>query len=75
MKGNPMAELVECPKCKSVYELTKHKTPSRDKDSIECKICGTTIKSWNGGAFYTAILKTQGQEIIKENDEVNNGEK
>ncbi len=70
-----MAELVECPKCNSIYELTKHKTPSRDKDSIECGICGTTIKSWNGGAFYTAVIKIRRQEIIKKNESKNNAEK
>ena len=67
-----MTELVECPKCKSVYELTKHKSPSRDKDSIECEVCGTTIKSWDGGVFYTATLKSRNQNEADKSKENKN---
>jgi|GEM_PF-4637189 len=31
---------VTCPNCGSVYELTKQKIPVRDKDSIDCEVCG-----------------------------------
>jgi predicted Zn finger-like uncharacterized protein len=57
-----MSEIVECPKCGSIYELTKHHSPSRDKDTIECEVCGETIKSWNGGEFYTWELKKKGEK-------------
>jgi len=59
-----MTEIIECPKCGSVYELTKHKSPARDHDSIECQICGETIKSWNGGLFYTSKLISKGTKTI-----------
>jgi ribosomal protein S27E len=25
----------------------------RDKDSIECEVCGDVLIKWNGGVFYT----------------------
>ena len=45
-----------CPKCNKTWFVTKHHSPMRDKDSIECD-CGTVIESWNGGVMYTARLK------------------
>ena len=52
-----MTEIVKCPKCGTIYELKKHHSPSRDKDSIECYECGETIISWNGGLYYTVESK------------------
>lgn len=42
-----------CPKCGAVYELTETKIMFRDKDSLECNFCNTTIIKWNGSSFWT----------------------
>ena len=45
-------EIKECKTCGSKYELIEIKIPTRDKDSIECNYCKSTIISWNGGVMY-----------------------
>lgn len=51
-----MAGNHECGICGSLYELTSSKLNDRDKDSIICDVCGTTIKSWNGAVMWEARL-------------------
>jgi predicted Zn finger-like uncharacterized protein len=46
-------EQVTCSKCGAAYRLIKHHLGIRDKDDIQCKYCGTTIKSWNGSNIFT----------------------
>ena len=43
-----------CSGCGATYRITKHTTIMRDRDSIECSVCGTELKSWNGAVFYSA---------------------
>jgi ribosomal protein S27E len=38
----------KCPQCGSLYELDSYHVITRDRDSIECDICGATIKEWSG---------------------------
>ncbi len=42
-----------CAGCGAVYDITKHRSPMRDMDKLECEICGELIMQWNGGVFYT----------------------
>jgi len=49
-----------CGGCGAEYELTEHKSMFRDKDSIECDICGAKLFSWNGGCIWS-------KKLIKEN--------
>lgn len=46
-----IGDQVTCSVCGTVYNVTKHKLPARDKDSIEC--CKKTLLSWNGGVMYS----------------------
>lgn len=49
-----------CKVCGSEYQITEHKMIYRDKDTIECDICDTIIKSWNGAVSYSHKLVKQG---------------
>ncbi len=53
-----MAEVdVICDQCGSVYKVKSIKSPMRDKDSIDCQVCGEKdIYSWNEAKIWTAIL-------------------
>ena len=53
----------QCSKCNSVYEVTKHKLIVRDKDSLECDICGTTYMSWNGVEMWSDKLIRKGTAL------------
>lgn len=44
---------VKCNNCGSLYKVRKHKSPIRDKDSIQCEVCNSTLLRWNGGVYYT----------------------
>ncbi|MBP7582398.1 MAG: hypothetical protein KBA61_00075 [Spirochaetes bacterium] len=44
---------IVCEGCGAVYEIEEHHIIMRDKDSIECHHCNTTLISWNGGHWYT----------------------
>lgn len=41
--------IVTCPnqKCGAKYELGATRLPLRDKDSLTCQFCGSTIHEWN----------------------------
>ena len=42
--------------CGAEYELVETHIAQRDKDSIECDICGKEIKRWNGSTIWFAKL-------------------
>lgn len=46
--------------CFAIYEVYRHPSPMRDKDTWSCK-CGNEIVSWNGGVFYSA-------KMVEDND-------
>ncbi len=57
-------EIVErrCAKCGSLYRVERFHSPMRDKDEIECEVCGGVLIKWNGGVFYgPAILVERGE--------------
>ncbi|MFC1787922.1 hypothetical protein ACFLZY_01745 [Patescibacteria group bacterium] len=37
---------------------------ARDKDSINCQICGNELMRWNEAACYTAKLIKQGKKPV-----------
>ena len=51
-----MSEEKICDRCGSEYRLTRHHEAMRDKDSINCEVCGEELISWNGGGYYTSYL-------------------
>lgn len=51
---------MECSNCGSVYEVTRHKLIMRDRDSINCEVCGEELHSWNGAVMYSAKLVKRG---------------
>lgn len=57
-----------CKKCGSVYEITNYKTPMRDRDSIDCNVCGEELMRWNVAAFYRAELIKKGKVEPDEKD-------
>jgi len=58
-----MSSKITCTNCGAEYELFRHNLAGqRDKDSEPYEICGTTLKSWNGGAMYTTKLIKIGDE-------------
>lgn len=63
-----MSEQV-CKSCGAVYEVTSHKLPVRDKDSIDCDICGAELIAWNGGVTFSARLKHRGNSNQPRNQE------
>ena len=55
-----MANLT-CPQCGSEYEVSDYHIPVREPDSIECEVCGLTLKKWRGSRQYTAKLIKRGK--------------
>jgi hypothetical protein len=51
-----MLDKCECENCGSKYELSFHKIPCRDQDSIDCEVCNTTLFSWSEHKIWTAKL-------------------
>lgn len=47
---------VICSNCGSRYRLTSNSIPFRDKDSIDCQVCGHELCSWNQAKIYYAAL-------------------
>lgn len=50
-----------CDKCGSVYEVTMHRFPHRDKDSFNCSVCGNLMREWNDTHCPMFELKQKGQ--------------
>ena len=57
--------ITTCEKCGSVYKLTSVNVPMRDKDTIECDICGETIHSWNQAKVWSATLIEKNENHLK----------
>lgn len=55
-----MADLI-CSQCGSEYDLEDYKLIERCPDSIECQVCGKTIKEWFGSRQYSAKLVKRGE--------------
>ena len=53
-----------CSKCGAIYKLDETKIMVRDKDSLECKFCNTTLIKWNGASFWTIT------KVIKKPDNI-----
>ena len=62
-------ERVECSNCGSVYGLTSTKIGMRDKDSINCEVCGNEIYSWNEAKMWNERLLERKENHLKTNDE------
>jgi predicted nucleic acid-binding Zn ribbon protein len=55
-----ITENYTCPACGSEYEIQQRKTMLRDRDSINCEVCGREIRSWNGGVMFTSKITKRG---------------
>jgi hypothetical protein len=56
---------VTCRLCGSVYGVTTHHFPTRDKDSFSCLVCGTLLQEWNDTACPSFELKRRGNSPKK----------
>ena len=56
----PATVMKICPQCDSQYELKEIPIPMRDKDSLLCDVCETTLISWNGGEMWASKLIKKG---------------
>ena len=56
---------VVCKKCGSEYSLGAQKIPVRDKDTLECEVCGETIFSWNEAKIWHATLVVRKENHLK----------
>lgn len=45
-----------CAHCDAKYILSYSRLNWRDKDTIECEICGKTLHSWNEAKMWEAKL-------------------
>jgi rRNA maturation endonuclease Nob1 len=45
-----------CENCGSIYKIRAIKIPVRDKDSLDCTVCGEELKRWNEAKMWTAEL-------------------
>jgi len=62
MKGD---QEIKCDRCGSIYLVLKHKTMMRDKDSLDCEVCGGTLIEWNGAVFFSNARLVQRGEWPK----------
>lgn len=49
-----------CPKCGSVYSVTVHRYPARDRGSFVCEVCNHTVRTWNDTYDWSFTLKQRG---------------
>ncbi len=54
-------ERVRCRQCHSVYQLSTRTLDHKEVNTIECAVCGLTIKSWCENTTYTAMLVRRGK--------------
>ncbi len=59
MKSSP-AGSATCSNCGSVYTLMRMALPSRDRDHLNCDVCGSIFFSWKEAACYTDKLVSRG---------------
>ena len=57
-----------CNKCGSIYELKSTKLIFRDKDSIDCEICGEELHSWNAAKMWEAKLLDKHENHITKDE-------
>jgi ribosomal protein S27E len=41
-----------CETCGSEYSVMTFKSIARDRDSLDCEVCGGVLIAWNGGTMY-----------------------
>ena len=51
-----MEKTKKCAKCGSLYELSFTRSIMRDKDSIDCEICGGLLLQWSESKIWEAKL-------------------
>ncbi len=56
---------IKCPHCQSQYHLNSERLNWRDKDSINCEVCGQELFSWSEAKIYTATLVERGHPPSK----------
>lgn len=54
-------ERVRCKQCHSTYALASEKLDHKETNTIECVVCGLTIKDWCGNTSYKAVLLKRGR--------------
>ena len=57
--------IITCTNCGSVYELDFVRTISRDKDSVDCQICGRLLHDWDEAKIWSAKLIEKKEEHKK----------
>lgn len=56
----------KCSKCGSEYELTYNRVLARDKDSIDCEVCGErNMYSWNEAKIWSARLISKKEDHLR----------
>lgn len=55
--------------CGAKYKLSFIRIGQRDKDKLECDVCGQSIHSWNEGKIWTSKrIDDMSVEILKTKD-------
>ncbi len=54
-----------CSKCGSIYEIHYKKISHRDKDSIDCNVCGSHLIAWNGSVMAECHLMELHENHLK----------
>lgn len=58
--SNAEGKDITCDACNSVYAVTIHRLPARDKDSFACTVCGEPMREWNDTVSPSFKLKYRG---------------
>ena len=61
-------EQATCKKCGSVYEITRYKIIVRDRDSLNCQVCGEELMRWSEASHFSAELIKKGKVEPDEKD-------
>lgn len=56
-----------CDSCGSVYELKSTKLSFRDKDTLDCDVCGAELYRWNEAKMWEATLIERHENHLEEN--------
>jgi DNA-directed RNA polymerase subunit RPC12/RpoP len=54
-----------CSNCGSEYILSSNPISMRDKDTIDCEVCGNEIFRWNEAKIWFAKLKTKKENHLR----------